>query len=285
MTTSPIIGSDREHPNGKHSCHVVEDLATTWLCRRRRSYPARLAICPKRFVARSPRRENHLAASVISHAGSELAPDLLMRDVLKSIYPWVVFAGSVLIVAVLYWAQVVLVPVALAGLLTFFLTPVVTRLQRWLGRVPAVLTVTIAAVALLGLVGWGLSWQVASVLDELPAYRENIRQRVREIQGASRGGSVEKLQTTVDDIQKEINKQGHAPAGHRPCAGGGEARDGARIVDPLHQYPPWPCRHRRVHRGSYHLHASRASGPAKPHHERLRSRTPSADDPGSRRGG
>jgi predicted PurR-regulated permease PerM len=78
---------------------------------------------------------------------------------------------------VLYWAQVVLVPVALAGLLTFLLTPVVTRLQRWLGRVPAVLTITIAAVALLGLVGWGLSWQVASVLDELPAYRENIRQK------------------------------------------------------------------------------------------------------------
>jgi predicted PurR-regulated permease PerM len=140
----------------------------------------------------SLRHENYLAAPAIRYAGSELAQDLLMRDVLKSIYPWVVFAGSVLIVAVLYWTQVVLVPMALAGLLTFFLTPVVTRLQRWLGRVPAVLTITIAAVALLGLVGWGLSWQVASVLDELPAYRENIRQRVREIQGASRGGSVEK---------------------------------------------------------------------------------------------
>jgi predicted PurR-regulated permease PerM len=135
-----------------------------------------------------------------------------MRDVLTSIYPWVVFAGSVLIVAVLYWAQVVLVPVALAGLLTFLLTPVVTRLQRWLGRVPAVLTITIAAVALLGLVGWGLSWQVASVLDELPAYRDNIRQRVRDIQGASRGGSVEKLQTPVDDIQKEINKDTRTPS-------------------------------------------------------------------------
>jgi len=134
-----------------------------------------------------------------------------MRDVLKSIYPWVVFAGSVLIVAVLYWAQVVLVPLALAGLLTFFLTPVVTRLQRWLGRVPAVLTTTIAAVAFLGLVGWGLSWQVAGVLDELPAYRENIRQRVRAIQGASRGGSVEKLQTTVDDITKAINEDTPRP--------------------------------------------------------------------------
>ena len=46
-----------------------------------------------------------------------------MRDVLEKIYPWVVFAGWVLIVAVLYWAQVFLVPVALAVLLSFVLTP------------------------------------------------------------------------------------------------------------------------------------------------------------------
>jgi predicted PurR-regulated permease PerM len=65
-----------------------------------------------------------------------------MRDLLKSIYPWVVFAGSVLIVAVLYWAQVFLIPVGLAVLLSFVLTPVVTPLQRWFGRVPAVLMVS-----------------------------------------------------------------------------------------------------------------------------------------------
>lgn len=134
-----------------------------------------------------------------------------MRDVLKSIHPWVVFSGSVLIVAVLYWAQAILVPVALAVLLTFLLTPVVTPLQRWLGRVPAVLTITIAAFVLLGLAGWGLTWQVASVLDELPTYRENVRQRVRDIRGASRGGSVEKLQETVADIKEEIDKETPPP--------------------------------------------------------------------------
>jgi predicted PurR-regulated permease PerM len=91
-----------------------------------------------------------------------------MRDVLKSIYPWVVFAGSVLIVAVLYWAQVFLVPVALAVLLSFVLTPVVTPLQRWFRRVPAVLMVTTAVFILLALAGWGLNRQVTSVLDELP---------------------------------------------------------------------------------------------------------------------
>ena len=135
-----------------------------------------------------------------------------MRDVLKSIYPWVVFAGWVLIVAVLYWAQVILVPVALAVLLSFVLTPVVTPLQRWFGRVPAVLMVTIAVFALLAAAGWGINRQITSVLDELPAYRDNIRQRVRDIRGAGRGGSVEKLQKTVEGIQEEIDRDKH-PSG------------------------------------------------------------------------
>jgi len=64
-----------------------------------------------------------------------------LDDTLKSVKPWVTFAGGVLVVAVLYWAQAVLVPFALAILFTFVLTPPVTCLQRWVGRVPAVLLV------------------------------------------------------------------------------------------------------------------------------------------------
>jgi len=55
-----------------------------------------------------------------------------MNDAVQSLKPWAGFAGSVLAVAVLYWAQAVLVPIALALLLTFLLTPLVSGLQRWL---------------------------------------------------------------------------------------------------------------------------------------------------------
>jgi predicted PurR-regulated permease PerM len=46
-----------------------------------------------------------------------------MDDTAKIVRPWVTFAGSVLVVAVLYWAQALFVPFALAILLTFVLTP------------------------------------------------------------------------------------------------------------------------------------------------------------------
>ena len=66
--------------------------------------------------------------------------------------------------------------------------------------------VTTAVFILLALAGWGLNRQVTSVLDKLPAYRDNIRQRVRDIRGVSRGGSVEKLQKTVEGIQEEFDR-------------------------------------------------------------------------------
>ncbi|MEO0017469.1 MAG: hypothetical protein RLZZ522_752, partial [Verrucomicrobiota bacterium] len=48
---------------------------------------------------------------------------------------------SVSIVLGLYFGRELLVPLALAALLTFMLTPLVTYLQRWLGRIGAVLMV------------------------------------------------------------------------------------------------------------------------------------------------
>jgi hypothetical protein len=78
-----------------------------------------------------------------------------MTDELRTLKPWVIFAGCCLIIVVLYWAQAVLVPMALATLLSFLLTPPVTWLQRWIGRVAAVLAVVAFAFTLLALAGWG----------------------------------------------------------------------------------------------------------------------------------
>jgi predicted PurR-regulated permease PerM len=123
---------------------------------------------------------------------------------LKSVKPWVTFAGGVLVVAVLYWAQAVLVPFALAILLTFVLTPPVTWLQRWVGRVPAVLLVVTLVFASLGLAGWGLTWQMNDLAEDLPGYRANIRAKIADVRLAGKGSAVEKLQETVAGIQADL---------------------------------------------------------------------------------
>ena len=116
------------------------------------------------------------------------------------------FAWCVLVVVVLYLAQAVLVPIALAILLTFLLTPPVTWLQRWVGRIPAVLAMVTLVFTVIGLAGWGLMRQLDHLADDLPRYRVNLLAKIADIRGASKGGTVEKLQETIEEISTDLGK-------------------------------------------------------------------------------
>jgi predicted PurR-regulated permease PerM len=129
-----------------------------------------------------------------------------MDDTLKTLKPWVTLAVCVLVVVVLYWAQAVLVPFAVAILLTFVLTPPVAWLQRWVGRVAAVLAVVTMVFAILGLGAWGLTRQMDHLADDLPRYRANILAKIADVRGAGKGSSVEKLQDTIDDIKTDLGR-------------------------------------------------------------------------------
>src|SRR5687768_9169204 len=129
-----------------------------------------------------------------------------MDDTSKTLRRWVAFAGCVLVVVVLYWAQAVLVPIALAILLTFVLSPPVTWLERWIGRIPAVLAMVTLVFTVLGLGGWGLTRQMDHLAEDLPRYRVNILAKIADVRGAGKGGSVEKLQDTIEDIKTDLGK-------------------------------------------------------------------------------
>ena len=120
--------------------------------------------------------------------------------------PWLTFAGGVLVIVVLYWAQAVLVPFALAILISFVLASPVTWLERWLGRVAAVLTVVTLVFVLLGFAGWGLAQQMENLAQQLPAYRVNILAKIADVRGAGKGGTVEKLQETIKEIKTDLGK-------------------------------------------------------------------------------
>jgi predicted PurR-regulated permease PerM len=135
-----------------------------------------------------------------------------MDDTSRTLKRWVIFAGCVLVIVVLYWAQAVLVPIALAVLLTFVLTPPVNWLERWLGRVPAVLAAVTSVFFVLGLAGWGLARQMDHLADDLPTYRVNILAKIADVRGVGKGGSVEKLQETIEGIKTDLGESS-APTG------------------------------------------------------------------------
>ena len=81
--------------------------------------------------------------------------------------------GSLAIVlALLYFGQEVLIPLALAVLIAFLLAPVVGWLERLrLGRVPSTLLVVVVALALVGGFGWIVEQRFVEIVNRLPEYR------------------------------------------------------------------------------------------------------------------
>ena len=126
--------------------------------------------------------------------------------------PLIRFGLVLLVVAALYLGQDVLIPIALAMLLSFVLAPAADRLERWrVPPVPSVIVVVMFAFMILGGVGLVVSNQVVSVAESLPKYRENITQRVLSLQGKG-GGVFDHAVKTFFEIRKEIEKKPPAKA-------------------------------------------------------------------------
>ena len=73
---------------------------------------------------------------------------------------------TVIVIAILYLAKPVVVPIALAILFAFLLTPIVGLLERILGRTGAVVLSLGLAVGALGFGGWWIYQQLTDVARE-----------------------------------------------------------------------------------------------------------------------
>ena len=91
------------------------------------------------------------------------------------------FAGAV-VVAGLYLASALLVPMVLAVLLAFVLAPLVVLLQRaHLGHTPSVLIAAALAFAAIGGIGLVVGLQVSTLVASMPAYQEAVRRKIEAI--------------------------------------------------------------------------------------------------------
>jgi predicted PurR-regulated permease PerM len=121
-------------------------------------------------------------------------------------------SGAV-ILAGLYFGREILVPLAIAFLITFALNPPVT----WLARLglPRVLATSLVMVTVgCALVGLGvvLGAQVRSIAVELPAYQSTILTKLADIrQNLKAPGMFEGVLKTVERVQKEVGSKDDKP--------------------------------------------------------------------------
>jgi predicted PurR-regulated permease PerM len=115
---------------------------------------------------------------------------------------------AVVVVAALYFGREVLVPIALAVLLSFILSPFVRLLQRW--YLPRVVAVTVVGlVAFSGIFGLAtlMVSQVNGLARDLPRYQTTLGAKIDSLRGATAGtGTLERASEVLRDLSQEINK-------------------------------------------------------------------------------
>jgi predicted PurR-regulated permease PerM len=130
--------------------------------------------------------------------------------------PFVLLSCLGIVLSLLYFAKAVLIPLALAILVTFLFAPVVTALQRrGLPRGPAVLAVVLTAFGLFAVIGWVVASQATALVDSLPLYEENLDEKIATLREMSEGGFVDKIQAARDRIRREMSE----PADPESAAG------------------------------------------------------------------
>ena len=192
----------------------------------------------------------------------------------------------ILAILALYFARLVLIPLALAITMTFILAPAVAWLQKiHLGRTLATLIVITVAIGLTGFTGSIVFNQFLSVIDELPKYKENIVEKAAALRTPMQG-TLRRAADTVSELSKEIAKAPPPAPDQRP----------PKTPTPVQIVPPpdglyylahaahtggGAARDRRGRADLHGLHAHQTRGPAEPAVPAGRPGANQHDDPGS----
>ena len=111
-----------------------------------------------------------------------------------------------LVVGALWVAKAVLIPIALAILLTFILAPICNRLERWhFGRVMSVIVVTALSFMIIGVIGWIVAGQFLDLATNLQFYRANIREKVIAIRSPA-SGTISRITENIKELTQDVLK-------------------------------------------------------------------------------
>lgn len=116
---------------------------------------------------------------------------------------------GVVIVAALYLAREVLIPITLAILLSFVLAPIVELLRRiHLPHVLSVLVAVVIGLGAIGVIGGVIGVQVAGLASDVPQYATTIEAKVAALRGMTLG--------RITELTNRLDSQMAAPATQSP---------------------------------------------------------------------
>ena len=128
-----------------------------------------------------------------------------------------IFAMCVLF---LYYGSSVLMPLALASLLSFVLTPAVRLLKKaGIPKVISVVIVVVVSISTIGGAGFVVGGQISDLLERIPSYEYNLLKKVSSLRSASvESGALERARSTLRDLQTELGRTNEKAANPPPQA-------------------------------------------------------------------
>ena len=119
----------------------------------------------------------------------------------------IAFIGSA-IIAALYFGKSVFVPLALAVLLSFILSPLVSGLRKLRAPRPvAVGVVVLSMIICIGLLGMATTRQLSDLAGDIPRYEATLRAKSAALRtGLGKTGALEKASATIKVLSKELEK-------------------------------------------------------------------------------
>jgi predicted PurR-regulated permease PerM len=118
----------------------------------------------------------------------------------------------VAVVAVLYLAREILIPLAFAITLSLILTPAISLLQKLrVPRVAAAMLVMVLAMTGAGAIGWIIFNELVAVANQLPEYQQNINQKLVSWR-APGTGAFGRATASMKQLGSELSTAPPAPA-------------------------------------------------------------------------
>ena len=126
------------------------------------------------------------------------------------------FIAVALTIAMLYFGRRIFIPLALAMVSSFLLSPVVGALEKArMGRVPSVLIVMVLCCALAAGVAWGVANQFIAIMGHVADYRSNLVDKVHSLRPTTHS-PISEATATVRELNKELAANNEALSKNNP---------------------------------------------------------------------
>ena len=131
-------------------------------------------------------------------------------DVRSSLRVAIPILAVIIVTAVLYFARDILLPLAMAGMLSVIFSPLARRAEKIFGRLAGTALVVLGAIAIVGAIAYFLTTELTSVADELTDYSSNVAAKLTAIQ-KTMPSSLQRIERAIESVQTQVQHASKTP--------------------------------------------------------------------------